>query len=828
MNKAYKKPDCVEPADEVFQKPHQSFLQADVTRREFSASALKGSARIVLLMALSQMGVLSAKEALAAEHEEHGEHGEHGEHAEHAQPAGHEEHEGPDPHEIQKLSEKAEHLSHDSFGLVTLDLIGTLGFVDAIVAIARKSDSTVQKLCVLAGLPTYNTGELEQHNGKHMQKFPIENMHLALILNIIRAASFGETVRKHTLDEFNTTLKGVGLLMGLTSMAKGIVAAESKTGEMAKSSGEQIVLNPEKILADSIFQLTMIAATTQLPLTAFGNAAIGNSEFGEVSAALDTMYLGLLPDKDMEINPDFIAQIRGKLDKIGNPIMKKRVEKILDSGSFDSVAGFGKLLKAEAKEHANDLMTILMSTSCDDAQAALGDAGPLVGLYQSFGTDFLKVIPSILPYTFLIGIERAIFAAKRAGIPSSSVFTGERFAYMKNFLLATWKNLILYFATVAPKISSKISGGEVLSEPRNGNGVGRDFTLVEQVFKDVEGTLGTVMDAILGSFNGNTLDIRKVRSAIKRMQYADRDFKRELGEQLLAKVSGDGGVEVPVRSEGVVEIRQRILGRKSVDPELSELQTKIETLAIDQNEGAIEEFALTLKTLRAELGGELQYELEKLKKSEGRSTPSIQAVATLLKDNPKISKLLDFNHWHHRIGAELTDTMFVVFLQGLHLPFIINTAERFIYNNDRFKGLPLVAQEWISVAFNDGVSMFADNWADCVAHSKWLTTMYFNALGKYETQLAEKYPEIKKTIAGGYFKDLIHDDADEDINLIPNRFSRRKQQFAALISHLKTNNPEDVKFLDNLLGEYMEKIERFYWKAMNIAMLTAVTGGGKA
>ncbi|MDA1061276.1 MAG: hypothetical protein O3B47_05830, partial [bacterium] len=69
---------------------------------------------------------------------------------------------------------------------------------------------------------------------------------------------------------------------------------------------------------------------------------------------------------------------------------------------------------------------------------------------------------------------------------------------------------------------------------------------------------------------------------------------------------------------------------------------------------------------------------------------------------------------------------------------------------------------------------------------------------------------------------------DEDINLIPNRFSRRKQQFAALVSHLKAKHPEDVKFLDNLLSEYMEKIEAFYWKAMNIAMLTAVTGGGKA
>ena len=43
-------------------------------------------------------------------------------------------------------------------------------------------------------------------------------------------------------------------------------------------------------------------------------------------------------------------------------------------------------------------MTILMSTACDDSQAALGDPGPLVGLYQNYGIEFLQAIPSLILY----------------------------------------------------------------------------------------------------------------------------------------------------------------------------------------------------------------------------------------------------------------------------------------------------------------------------------------------------------------------------------------------------------------------------------------------
>ena len=721
--------------------------------------------------------------------------------------------------------EEIEKMLHEPFGLAALDAFGTISFVDAIMSIALEKDSVTQRLFMLSGLPTYNTGELTH---KHQVKFPLENIHLAIILNIIRATTFGPEVSHHTIDEFFTTLKGVGLLLGLTSMAKGIVAAEAKTGEMAKTDTETLIKNPAKVLGNSIFQLTVVATSTQLPLTAFGNASIGNGEFGEVRASFDNMYLSLMPDPqaagEMSFN-QLKTHIKQRLGELNNPAIKKRVKAILKDGEI-SEADLRERLKEESTAHTNDLMTILMSTACDDAQAAMGDAGPLVGLYQMYGADFLKVVLPMLPYTVMIALDRATFAAERAGIHVDQVLSKERFGYLGKFLKETWKNLIYYFVNVAPKISSKITGGSDPFEVGNGDKspVGRDFTVVEQIFADSENIIGSAMDAVLGSFNGSTLDVRKVKAALTKLHRAESDYLQELGSQVVAESErtyiGDEKT-LPVNRSGIGEVRERIVGKKSEDEDLAALQNKLEEMALKPNEKAIEEFASTLKGLREEMGPELAKELAKLVKKSGGKTPSILAVAKVLQDNPRVRDLLDVNYWHHRIGPELTDTMFVVFLQGLHLPFIINTFERAVYNNPSFGKLPLPAQEVVSMFLNDGVSMFADNWADCVAHSKWLTVMYFNELSKTHVALAEKYPSEKGLIENGHFE-------DNKSELIPERFEKRKQQFAALTATLKSKHPEDAEYLNDLTEKYFDAAQKYYYKSMVMSMTAAVTGGGKA
>ncbi|PJC39058.1 hypothetical protein CO044_01725, partial [Candidatus Peregrinibacteria bacterium CG_4_9_14_0_2_um_filter_38_9] len=318
----------------------------------------------------------------------------------------------------------------------------------------------------------------------------------------------------------------------------------------------------------------------------------------------------------------------------------------------------------------------------------------------------------------------------------------------------------------------------------------------------------------------------KVKSALRTLTYAERDFKRELGKQVLekaGKMEGKGQEKghFQVSVAGIDEVRNKVIGKKSDRDELGRLQGRLENLCLGADNEAIETFAAELKGMRAEMGPILEKQLRELYQQEGQKTPSILAVAKILQDNPKIRDLLDFNYWHHKIGAELTDTMFVVFLQGLHLPFIINTVERGVYNNPVFRKMPLVTQECFSVLLNDGVSMFADNWADCVAHSKWLTTMYFNELSKVHEELSAKYLEAKEHIDGAYFEDNISEK-------VPERFAKRKQQFAALVGHLKSKNPKDADQLDVVLENYVENAENYYYKTMIMAMVAAVTGGGKA
>src|SRR5690606_5251683 len=237
-------------------------------------------------------------------------------------------------------------------------------------------------------------------------------------------------------------------------------------------------------IVDSIFQLTMISAATQIPLSSFGNAAIGNEKFREVRLAFNELYGRFVPPAGEQPEPsraELVEHVRGKLAECDNRVMRKQVTKLLRDEKLKTREDFAQALERAATWHTHDLMTILMSTSCDDSQAALGDPGPLVGLYQTYGIEFLQALPSLVPYTILIGFERAMWAMNRAGI-QRPIITRTRWLYMRDFLKETWKNLIVYFATVAPEISSKITGTRrVTGGKPAAEGVGVTFSVLEQV-----------------------------------------------------------------------------------------------------------------------------------------------------------------------------------------------------------------------------------------------------------------------------------------------------------------------------------------------------------
>ncbi len=728
--------------------------------------------------------------------------------------------------EVQGLSrERMERLLNEPLGLQALDALGVVCFSDAMHALIAKKDSVVQKTFLSLGLPTYNTGELDHSRG-HKEKFPLENMHLAAALNLVRAAAFGPEVRDETVHEFETAVHGVLLLMGLTSVARGVLTA-SHASEMAEALEKNVRANPEKTIEDSIFQLTLLSAATQVPLTSFGNAAIGNHEFKEVKLAFTVLYIRLLPKGSLDLpREEIAAHIRSELAKSDNPVVRKRVEKILQNGELESYEQFADALGKEAVAHTHDLMTLLMATSCDDAQAAAGDPGPLIGLFQTFGVNFLHVIPAMIPFTTYVGVERVLVAAKRAGIPARRVVNRERMRYMAKFLRVTWANLIKYFATAAPNISSKITGTRKASKSSGDVGTGVDFSLLEQILKDAESAIMAVLDAIMGSFDGNTLDVKRVQKAVEMLQESNRNWQIKAGELVAQRIFPAREEKATLTKEEIIAIQHSILGKKAprTQPyeegkveDLSDLQIQLSKLASMADDKAIGDFAARLDEIKKSHGPDLERAIREALKEQGKK-PVILAAATVLKNNPRIRDLLDFNYWHDRIGPALTDTLFVVFLQGLHMPFLINTAKRVVYRADWFRSLPLLAQEELSVILNYVLGMFADNWADTVAHSKWLATLYFGQLDRELRGALEAYPEAEENWA---YKDDVR-------NKIPERFMGRIAQTAALIGHLKTLHPEDAGKLEASLRDYIGNARKYYCKNMVIAMEIGVIGAGNS
>jgi hypothetical protein len=727
----------------------------------------------------------------------------------------------------------AAHLANAPLFLQALDFLGTLSFADAMGGIALQDDSFVQRVVLKLDerLRLTPRDPLEpDHADAH--KFPLANLVLAAGLNVVRATGFGEEVRRHTIHELETTAIAVALLMGLTSVARGIVSSEMTAMQMAETDDRSIRTDPEELIANSIVQLTLLAAATQVPLSSFGNASVGNEEFREVRLAFTALYDRFLPEARENLSREaLLGHIRETLSRSGNPVVNRRVEALLANDALQSHADFTAALEDAAMDHTHDLMTILMATACDDTQAAAGDPGPLVGLYQTYGVDFLQAIPSLVPYTILIGIERAKFAAHRAGI-QRPLFTRERRKYMKDFLKETWKNLIVYFATVAPEVSAKVAGTRRTrgTSSKAADGVGVNFSLLEQVLSDIEAIITAVMDPL---FSDTMLDTRKTREAVADLQDAVRKFHETLGRETVQRLfapRADGPAqEVSVARAEVFEHQDRIVGEKASgkapypykrdDPvrNLKDLQIRLASIV---DEAGIDNFVAELRDIRRNVGPQLEREI-KQELELHRETPTLMAAIKVLRKNPRLRELLDVDYWHARIGPALTDTMFVVFLQGLHLPFLLATSERMMYGAEWFARTPLPAREVLSVLYNNVIGMFADNWADCLAHARWLTNMYLDELAAQVGKLAADYPEVAAAMQAGHF-------TDDPTRLIPERFTTRIEQTTVLLGTLQRRYPADAARLETALQRHLETAKKYYFKSMLMAMTISVVGSGKS
>ncbi len=622
------------------------------------------------------------------------------------------------------------------------------------------------------------------------------------------------------------------MLMGLTSVAKGIISSEGTAMQMADHDDLSVQGDPEEIIVDTIFQLTLVSAATQIPLSSFGNAAIGNEGFRKVRLAFSELYRRFLPASTEGAGvsrEELVAHFRAKLAECKNPVIVRQVSKLIDDPSLVTRSDFAGGLARAATWHTHDLMTILMSTSCDDSQAALGDPGPLVGLYQTYGIEFLQALPSLVPYTVLIGFERALWAMNRAGVPRP-IFTRAKWVYLKKFLLETWKNLIVYFATVAPDVSSKITGSRRVHEAKaSDEEVGVRFSVLEQVLQDIESTLTGFLDPLM---NDRVLDARKTRKAVAELQDAKGQWHEAMGRRVASRLfppRPGGEHEARVARNEALDDQAETIGEKASggapypynkDEQAKNLKDVQIRLASIVDEAGIEKFAAELGEIRRTVGPQLEREIqEELARQGGK--PTVMTALEVVKKNPRLRQLLDVNYWHERIGPALTDTMFVVLLQGLHLPFLLSTSERFIYDAAWFKKLPLTAREVVSVLYNNAIGLFADNWADCVAHAKWLTNMYLSELRAQLGELAADFAEVGTALRSGYFR-------DDPTEIIPVRFRTNAERASALVSVLQKRYPEKRQRLEAALGRYLETVEDYYFKSMIMAMTISVVGAGKS
>ena len=723
-----------------------------------------------------------------------------------------------------------ESLAHDPMSLQVLDILGTVNFADAMGGIAVQGDSLIQKLLLKLGPSA--PAKAHPHRDHDQHTFPLANLTLAAALNVVRVSAFGAEVRHQTIHELEITLIGVAMLMGLTSVAKGVISSEGTAMQMVDRDDVAIRRDPEETITDSIFQLTLLAAATQIPLSSFGNAAIGNEEFREVRLAFSELYGRLLPPATEEgeaSRGEIVAHLRGKLAACKNPVIVRQVSKLLDNPALRTHSDFAAALQGAATWHTHDLMTILMSTSCDDSQAALGDPGPLVGLYQTYGIEFLHALPSLVPYTILIGFERAMWAMNRAGV-QQPVFTKARWVYMRRFLKETWKNLIVYFATVAPEISSKITGSRRVNESKNSDeGVGVTFSVLEQILRDIESIITGLMDPLL---NDRVLDTRKTRKAVAELLDATRQWHESVGRRVASRLfpPREGSEhEARVARAEVLDDQAAIVGKKEsgsapysynkdeLPRTLKDVQIRLAAIV---DEAGIDKFAAELGEIRRTVGPQLEREIEEELRRQGQK-PVVVTALEVVRRNPRLRHLVDVNYWRERIGPALTDTMFVVLLQGLHLPFLLSTSERFIYDAAWFKGMPLTAREVVSVLYNNAIGLFADNWADCVAHAKWLASMYLSELSVQFGELAGDFPEVAIARKSGYFR-------DDPTRIIPARFRTNAEQAAALIGVLQRRYAGDAARLETALRRYLATAEDYYFKSMLMAMTISVVGAGKS
>lgn len=596
----------------------------------------------------------------------------------------------------------------------------------------------------------------------------------------------------------------------------------------------------QRMLWEVTFQLTFLPTLTQLPLTAFGNASLWWREYDKVKEAYELIF-AQLPNETEELiqvisSPDFTTGNK-KIDKN----IKSFIWEVKHDENFKSNI-IEKLTK--------DLMILLMSTACDDSQSALWDAGPIIWLMQSYWfLEALKVIPATLVYTFYTAFSRSLAASNRVWISYSNVFNAKNWEYWWHFISHTWLNLLNSLRNSSERFfwkNPKISRYQKW----------RDSMFPQQIFTDAQSMFDLLWEPIQSELCEKKFNEKRIFDAIKKIEEKLGDV-----DSLIGRMAQNENKYWNI-NDIKQEAETNILGPISNNPEIAELQkTLIEMAKKDKKAKEskkdeefsqeylqykeITKFSQEIEKVTKQIQDELN---TKVNSVDWKSWASLWIILELLQEKPNWKSLINFDYWHDKLWPEIADTVFAVTLQGFHLPFIIATIDRVVYKAEWFKNLPLKVREIISALLNDFISMFADNWADAVAHSKWLTGMYLEEIwlgidSKFFKEFAEN--KAKDYAANKLLKETekLNNDwkiskeleelkkdffKDDHKLLIWERYERLENNFIALVDFLIKRNPEKKQEFEFSRDEILKKSDLFYRRSMLMTIISAVTGGWKS
>lgn len=565
-------------------------------------------------------------------------------------------------------------------------------------------------------------GEHSEEGGFN-RNFPHPNLYFAAVLNVAMAmGAFGEAKKEEAIHQIEETGIGVGLLLGLGAAADGTKYSEGSVyrkftteekqlvDKLVQENGETMerMARPEKnliaptlkkdidLLAEVIGPAPFMAACTQFPLLAFGNADMTKIRLE-----------GALPicKRVFRVFEGYNAEeVKAMCDEgvVKNEVLKKLILRHCRV-SRDKSAHFSiKEMEKLGEDYFAEIGLGLMSSTMDVTQG-FGDVAPaVVGSYQSFGgEEMLKTAVMNFTLSFSNGIRETQLVAKRLGVETNVLLNKEHLGRIVRFWWASVKNLLPF-----RKADERGAKFEIL------DGIG------ESLIKMTRTAIGGSANVVFGALGGE-VDPSLNNAALDDLETVVAEIKKE--EEV--EVESEEGDETNVLSRDATEKFEQLASAIRERADVALVEEKVEALAHSLEKG------------------------ENQSPEKYRVIKKLREAAHMLEHNPQMMDLLSFEYWEKHAGQTSAETTFVVTAQGLSLKGIEKILNKWVYG-PMLGAMDLIpfegsiemslgdgksaqrsVKEVLSIGssgvIHTGVSMVADNWADEILHANQLTSEIF-------------------------------------------------------------------------------------------------------